>query len=116
MDRFIEATQSLPDKYEKKIAVHLIPGDINQLTMALDAALACFADIEMKSGQSMTKEQKNQCGILAWIRSGLAVELLRLEGFDFAAAKARGKAEADTPKDRKQKGWVQPVADVQLTI
>lgn len=103
MDKVLEAAQSLPAKYKSKIVSHLIPGDAAQLAIALDAALDCFSDLQTKSGQSTAKEHKNLSDTLALIRSELAVELLRLEGFDLAAAKARGKAEADAPKEGKQK-------------
>ncbi|MEH6649872.1 MAG: hypothetical protein V7707_07605 [Motiliproteus sp.] len=109
MDKALEAIQRLPAKYKNKIVVHLIPGDPSRLAAALDAALDCFSDLQMRSGQSMAKEQKDHCDTLALIRSELAAELLRLEGFDFAAAKARGKAEVDAPKEKKQKEWKQPV-------
>ncbi len=103
MDKVLEATQSLPTTYKNKIAVHLIPGDADQLAIALNVALECFSDLQMKSGQSTVKAQQHLCDTLALIRSELAVELLRLEGFDFAAAKARGKAEAGAPKNNKPK-------------
>ncbi|MEH6651957.1 MAG: hypothetical protein V7707_18190 [Motiliproteus sp.] len=109
MDKALEAIQNLPTKYKNKIIAHLIPGDANQLAIALDTALDCFSDLQMRSGQSIGKEQKQQSDALALIRSELAAELLRLEGFDLAAAKARGKAEVDAPKDSKQKEWRQPV-------
>lgn len=115
MEKVLEAIQSLPTEYKSRIATHCIQGDSDQLAIALDTALECFHDLQRKNGQGVTKEQKQLSDTLALIRSGLASELLRLEGFDLAAAKARGKAETDKPKEGKTKVWSQPVAQALQT-
>ncbi|MEH6825169.1 MAG: hypothetical protein V7629_14775 [Motiliproteus sp.] len=109
MDNALEAIQSLPSEYRDRIVVHCIPGDSDQLAKALDAALKCFSDLHKRNGQVLTNKQKHLSDTLGLIRSELAVELLRLEGFDLRAAKARGKAEVDKPKVGKPKKWSQPV-------
>ncbi|MEH6625709.1 MAG: hypothetical protein V7739_04645 [Motiliproteus sp.] len=98
MDKALEAIQSLPAEYRDKIVVHCIPGDSERLAKALDAALKCYSDLHKRNSEGVTSKHKHVSETLEQIRSGLAAELLRLEGFDLAAAKARGKAEVGKPK------------------
>jgi len=115
MNNALETIKTLPTEYRDKIMVHCIPGDSDQLALALDAALKCFSDLHRRNRQGLSSQQKHLGEVLEMIRSELAAELLRLGGFDLAAAKARGKAEAGKSEAGKQKEWSQSVTQALQT-
>lgn len=109
MNNVFETIQSLPAEYRDKIMDHYVAGDPDQLAIALEVALKCFRDLHRNNGAGLTGPQKRLGKTLEQVRSELAIELLRLEGFDLAAAKARGKAETGKAIAGKQKEWSQSV-------
>jgi hypothetical protein len=108
MTNTLEAIQSLPAEYRDRIKKYCVPGDSDSLAKALDVALACFQGLSGLDGLNV--KQNRLAKTLEKIRKGLATELLRLEGFDLAAAKNRGKAETSRTTVEPKKSWSKAVA------